>query len=297
MKSKCIAVFIALALCGLSLACGENGGNSGVTVTQTPCASCAQDKGGVGVGLWASGADVSFITVTIDTAPTFTETFAVTGGTFSNHMFVDVPVGSDLTMTLEGKPDAADPDKDVVIFRTVYTGLNVAAGQVTTVSGLKLVQVVGSVPVKAVFPTNDYDVASVSYVTVNFEGPRVDNAVTFYMSKPSGNPAQSLTQDGSSDNKTIVPVGSGRTVIVAAFNASDELLHAGTSEAFNVVESSNGQIEVTMENMTGKGKVDASGNSCTPDCSGRVCGSDGCGGSCGGCKPTETCASGVCQMI
>lgn len=297
MKTKLIAVFVALTLCGLSLACGDNGGNSGVTVTQTPCASCADGKGGVGVGLWASGADVSFITVTIDTTPTFTETFAVSGGTFTNHIFVDVPVGSDLTMTLEGKPDGADPDKDVAIFKKVYTGLTVAAGQVTTVSGLTLVQVVGSVPIKAVFPADDYDVAGVSYVTVIFEGSRVDNAVTFYMSKPSGNPAESYTQDASADNKTIVPVGSGRTVIVAAFNASDELLHQGTSNAFNVVESSNGEVEVTMENMTGKGKVDATGNSCTPDCSGKFCGSDGCGGSCGGCKPTETCASGVCQLI
>ena len=288
-----IAGCLALALGCFAFSCAEESTNGGAGIYQTPCTACDADKGGLALGLWA----VPYfdrITLTLDTSPGFTRTFDVVAGAFNNEVFTNVPAGTNLTLTLEGKPAVGQPDETTVTAREIKTNLTIAAGQTTTVTGLVLDQLFDLVPVKGVFVADDYNVADIAYITATFSGTRVEAARTYYMGLPSGNPAECVSQDADADNKILLPVGSPRTVVLKTYSAADVLIHQGTTSGFTVEESGTGTVTVNFTNQSGEGKLDISGGSCTPDCTGLVCGSDGCGGSCGGCKPGQTCDAGAC---
>ncbi len=269
--------------------------NPSYDISTLPCANCEAGTGALKVGLWGAPY-FDRVTLTIDSSPAYVRTFNVVLGSFANEQFLNIPEGTNLTITLEGKPAEGQADENMATAKATISNISITAGQVTYVSGVVLAQVWGVVSLKAFFPGNDIDVPAVDYVTVTFSGARVDETRLFYLTAPSGNPAESDSQDGG-ENKLQVPVGYPRNLTVKAYSASGDLLHMGALTNFTVYEGTDNRNEWTLSitNQTGKGGIDLSGNSCLPNCGGKECGSDGCLGKCGGCPPEENCDAGACR--
>ncbi len=269
-------------------------------ITKRDCPNCEAGKGGVSITLWATPGDVGRIRLTINSTPEYTSTFDASNGFFSTRTFTDVPSGSELTFTFEGFPAVGMNDENVAIYKAVFNDMDVVAGQLTDMTGIELIPVVGQVFVKAQFPANDFDVSSVNFIVVNGDGMRVNTNIQYFLDLPEGDPAASYSQDADPINKIVLPVGTARTITVKAYMNGDPvvLLYQGTSEEFEVTEAGTDEIVVTMVNQTGLGQGKFSGSLCEPNCVGRECGDDGCGGTCGGCPENLACdLDGQCSSF
>ncbi len=302
MNRKIIAAALIIAAMGFAaFSCGSEGIKTpdNAKITQLPCSNCSPGTGGLQIGLWAAPY-FDRLTVNLDTSPSFTRTFDVTNGTFVNQQFVNIPVGTSLTLTLQGKPAVGEPDEDMTVASATVNNITISAGQITYVSGITVQQLWGRVSVTASFPENDFHVADIAYIEVTFTGQRVPTGAKFYLGAPSGNPAHAASQDSSLDNKIMLPYGGQRYIMVKSFTVGGLPLHQNIvpSLPFAVYDEDSASVIVQMLNTTGEGRLDLTGGSCTPDCTGKTCGSDGCTGVCGGCRPDETCdVTGNCAAI